>query len=76
MSPFYLDGLSRGSRLLYVRALVVFGESVIDAVNAATVAADVGDELFCSADCASFQVLPCLQGFGLLKSCLRGVVLR
>ena len=38
-----------------VGACVVLWETVVDAVDSSAVAADVRDELFCSADCAPFQ---------------------
>ena len=34
---------------------MVLRETVVDAVDSSAVAADVRDELFCSADCAPFQ---------------------
>jgi len=43
---FHPDDGSRGSCLLDVGALVVFGESVVDAVDAVAVSAYVGDEFF------------------------------
>ena len=38
-----------------VGTCVVLWETVIDAVDSSAVAADVRDELLCSADCAPFQ---------------------
>jgi len=46
------------SCLLEVGAFVVFGESVVDAVDAATVSAYVGDEFFRPADGAAFHDCP------------------
>jgi len=44
--------------LLEVGAFVVFGESVVDAVDAATVSAYVGDEFFRPADGTAFHDCP------------------
>lgn len=41
--------------MLDVGAFVVFGESMIDAVDAAAVSANVGDEFFRPADGAAFH---------------------
>ena len=41
-----------------IRALVVFGQSMVDAVNAAAVSASVGDEFFRPADGAAFHDCP------------------
>ncbi len=46
---------------------MVFGESVVDAVDAPAVAADVRDELFCTADGAPFQDSSLVWGLGPLK---------
>ena len=54
---FHPDG-SWGSCLLDVRALVVFGESVVDAVDAVAVSAYIGDEFFRPADGAAFHDCP------------------
>jgi len=51
------DGFWR-SCLLDVGALMVFGESVVDAVDAAAVSAHVGDEFFRPADGAAFHDCP------------------
>ncbi len=51
------DGF-RCSGLANVRAFVVFGESVVDAVYAAAVSAHVGDEFFRPADGAAFHDCP------------------
>ncbi len=55
---FHPDDGSWGSCLLDVGAFVVFGESVVDAVDAAAVSADVGDEFFRPADGAAFHDCP------------------
>ena len=47
--------------MLDVGALVVFGESVVDAVDAAAVPAYVGDELFRPADGAAFHDSPVID---------------
>jgi len=52
---FHPDDGSRGSCLLDVGALMVFGESVVDAVDAVAVSAYVGDEFFRPADGAAFH---------------------
>ena len=44
--------------MLDVGALVVFGESVVDAVDAAAVSAYIGDEFFRPADGAAFHDCP------------------
>ncbi len=44
--------------MLDVGALVVFGESVVDAVDAVAVSAYVGDEFFRPADGAAFHDCP------------------
>ena len=38
-----------------IRAFVVFGQSMVDAMNAAAVSASVGDEFFRPADGAAFH---------------------
>ncbi len=49
--------------MLDVGALMVFGESVEDAVDAAAVSAYVGDEFFRSADGAAFHDCPVMVCF-------------
>ena len=44
--------------MLDVRAFVVFGKSVVDAVYAAAISAHVGDEFFRPADGAAFHDCP------------------
>ena len=44
--------------MLDIRALVVLGQSMVDAVNAAAVSANVGDEFFRPADGAAFHDCP------------------
>ena len=54
---FHPDG-SWGSCLLDVGALMVFRESVVNAVDAVAVSAYVGDEFFRPADGAAFHDCP------------------
>ena len=45
-----------------VRAFMVFGEAVVDAVDSATVSADVRYELLCPTYCAALQDYLALRG--------------
>ncbi len=57
--------------MLDVRAVVVFGEPVVDAVHPAAVSAGIGDEFFGPADCAVFHARLVIGLFAHLKSCLQ-----
>jgi len=48
--------------LCNVRAFMVFGEAVVDAVDYATVSADVRYELLCPTYCAALQDCLALRG--------------
>ena len=52
---FHPNDWSWGSCLLDVGAFMVFGESVVNAVDAVAVSAYVGDEFFRPADGAAFH---------------------
>lgn len=49
--------------MLDIRAIVVFGESMVDAVHAAAVPAHVGNELLSPADGAAFHDCPVSVSF-------------
>ena len=54
--------------MFHVGAFMVFREAVVYAVFASAVAADVGDEFFCSADSAAFHAVGLSVLGGLLLS--------